>query len=482
MDQEEVIIGATKGVAKNTGALLAGNIISKFCSLALLAIAARYLGAAGLGKYTFALSFTALFIVLGDLGLNTLAIREVARDRFLISKYLGNIAILKTILSAIAVGIIFLVITLLNYPLDTTKIVYIIGISVFFTSLSQALRWCFQAFQKMEYEALVNIAEGAIMLVIGLSALYLGKGLIGLAWAYFLTSVIIFVFSFLITVKKFAKPKFEISWNFWKFLIRNSIPIGLTGIFSTIYLNIDTVMLSLMKGTEAVGWYNAGYKLVNFIKFIPTVFVLATFPVISSFFKTSIESFRTVLRKSVQLMFLLALPIAIGITILSSKIIPIIFGEGFLPAVFALQILIWAGALAFLGGIAGNTLIAVNKQTILVNITLAGSLINIILNLILIPRFSYAGAAIAIVIAELAITLLLFLYIYKNLKVNPFSKQILKILLASLLMGGFVWFIKNYNLFLVIISAVSFYFLILIWIKGISKKDLKLIKQICHTR
>lgn len=478
MNQKEIIINTTRRVTKNVGALLVGTIVNRFCALTLLAVASRYLGADGLGKYTFASSFTALFILLGDIGLNILAIREVAGDRSLISKYLGNISILKTILSTLAVGMIFLVITLLNYPLDTTKIVYIIGISVFFSSLSNAFRWCFQAFQKMEYEALVNVAEGGLLLGIGFLALYLGKGLIGLAYAFLLTHIIVFIFSLLITVKKFAKPKFEISWDFWKFLIRNSIPIGLAGIFSTVYLNIDTVMLSVMKGDTPVGWYNAGYKLVNFIKFMPTVFVLAIFPVISSFFKTSIESFRTVLRKSVQFMFLLALPIAIGITILSSKIVPIIFGEGFLPAVFALQILIWAGALAFLGGIAGNTLIAVNKQIILVNITLVGLLINIILNLILIPRFSYTGSAIAIVIAELAITFLLFLYIYKNLKVNLLSPKLFKIILASLLMGGFTWFIRDFNIILVILLSVIFYFATLIGTKTIARSDLKLVCQI----
>ena len=333
MNQEEIIIGATRRVAKNTGALLVGNIISKLCTLAFFAIAARYIGPEEFGKYVFALSFAAMFIILGDLGLQTLAIREVARDRSLISKYLGNIAILKLILSAIAVGIIFLVITLLNYPPDTTKVVYIIGISVFFSSLSTALRWCFQAFQKMEYEALVNILQGLLLLGIGLTVVYLGRGLIGLAFAHLSTSILIFIFSFLITIKKFAKPRFEIDWDFWKYLIPTAIPIGLTTIFATIYLNTDTVMLSLMKGDAPVGWYNAGHKLVEAIKIIPSMFVLAIFPILANFYKISMESLKKVFRKSMQYLFLLALPIAIGTTILSYKIIPIIWGQEFNPAI-----------------------------------------------------------------------------------------------------------------------------------------------------
>jgi len=478
MNQEEIIIGATRRVAKNTGALLVGNIISKLCTLAFFAIAARYIGPEEFGKYVFALSFAAMFIILGDLGLTTLAIREVARDRSLISKYLGNIAILKLILSAIAVGIIFLVITLLNYPPDTTKVVYIIGISVFFSSLSTALRWCFQAFQKMEYEALVNILQGLLLLGIGLTVVYLGRGLIGLAFAHLSTSILIFIFSFLITIKKFAKPRFEIDWDFWKYLIPTAIPIGLTTIFATIYLNTDTVMLSLMKGDAPVGWYNAGHKLVEAIKIIPSMFVLAIFPILANFYKISMESLKKVFRKSMQYLFLLALPIAIGTTILSYKIIPIIWGQEFIPAILALQILIWGGALVFLNSIAGWCLYAIDKQKIPMYICAIGVVINIILNLILIPKFSYIGAAIAIVITEFIVTLLSFFFVFQNLKISPFPPQIFKIIFASILMGVFTWFIKDFNIILVVLVSIIFYLGILFTIKGISKNDRQLINLI----
>ncbi|MHA1291724.1 MAG: flippase [Promethearchaeota archaeon] len=466
---------------KNTGVLFLGTIVSKLCTLAFFAIAARYIGPEGFGKYIFALSFTGMFIILGDLGLNTLAIREVAKDRTLIKKYLGNITILKTILSAIIVGIIFLVITLLNYPSDTTKVVYIIGISVFFTSLSQALRWTFQAFQNMEYEALVNIVQGALLLGFAFLVLYLDQGLIGLAFSYLSTSILVFCFSFLITVKKFAKPKFEVSLSFWKFSIKTAIPIGLTAIFAAIYLNIDTVMLSLMKSDVSVGWYNAGHKLVEAIKVMPSMFVLAIFPVMANFYKTSIESLKTVFRKSIQYIFILALPIAIGTTILSYKIIPIIWGQEFIPAIPALQILIWSGALVFLSGVAGNVLIAIDKQKINAYICFWCLVINIILNLILIPKFSYIGAAIAILIAEFMITLLAFFFIFQKLKVSPFPPKIIKIIIASLLMGLFLWFIKDINIILSILVSTIFYFIVLSAVKGISLNDLKLIVRSIKT-
>ena len=385
MNSEKLIINTAGRVAKNAGALVIGTIVNKICSLAFFILIGRHFGEIGLGNYTFALSFVAIFIVLGDMGLNMLAIREVAKDKSSAAKYLGNIAVLKMILSAIAVGIIFLAINLLNYPPEATTIVYIVGASMFFDSLSRALRWVFQAYQRMEYEALVNIVQGLFLLGIGSGMLYLGRGLINLAVAHLFANAAIFCLSFVITVRNFVKPKFEIDFGFWKHLIKFAIPIGLMNIFVIVYFSTNTVMLSLLKGSASVGLYNAGYKLIEAIKFIPTMFVLAIFPVMAVFYKSSIESLQKVLRKSVQYMFLLALPIAGGVTMLSYKIIPAIWGERFAQSIIVLQILVWVSALSFVSSIAHHYLVARDKQKIALYTIGTGLILNVILNLLLIP-------------------------------------------------------------------------------------------------
>lgn len=478
MDQEEFLVNTTKRVAKNTLALIIGTIISKLCLVIFFAIAARYMGAVGLGKYTFTISFTALFAVLGDMGLSTLAIKEVSRNRALINKYLGNILILKIILSAITVGIIFIAINYLNYPQDTTKAVYFIGIGVFFSSISVALRWCFQAFQVMEYETLLMIAEGLLLLGISLGALYIGGGLIGLSYAYLLTYLIIFIISFFITIKKFAKPKFEINFDLWKYIMRATLPIGAMSIFTTIYINADTVLLSLMRGDETVGWYNAAYKLVNFIRFLPAMFLFAVFPAMSEFYKTSIKSLKIIFRKSIQYMFLLILPIGIGTTILSYKIISIFFGEDFSPAAPVLKILIWLTILFPLSGLGINCLIAMDKQKISTLIVAIGLIINLILNLILIPKFSYIGSAIAIVAAGFLMTATSLLFISRNLEINIFTSQLFKIIVASLIMGVFTWLIQDFNIIFVVLGSSIFYCVILLLMKAISREDRFFLRQI----
>ena len=130
---------------------------------------ARYLGAAGFGILSFALAFTGIFGVFTDLGLQQLTIREVARDKSLASKYLGNIAVMKLILVIITFGLIALTINLLGYPEQTIKVVYLVALSIIFSAFSGMFYSIFQAYEKMEYQSVGQILSSALMLSGGLN-------------------------------------------------------------------------------------------------------------------------------------------------------------------------------------------------------------------------------------------------------------------------------------------------------------------------
>jgi len=470
---QEAVATTARRVVKNTGALLLGNIFNRFCSLVFFVVAARHIGPSQFGKFSFALSFAISFLVMADLGFNFIGTREVVANRSLASKYLGNIAILKMLLLAILLAVASLVITLLDYPLDTTITVYIISVSIFFTFFATSLRWSFHAFQKMEYDTLVNTVGGILLLSLCFAVLYSGGGLIGLALAHCSVSIFNFCLVFIITARKFAKPKFEIDWNLWKYLIPAAVPIGLVTILATVRANVDTVILSLMKGDDPVGWYNAGLKLVKVLELIPSTFTLALFPVMVEFYKNSPDSLGKVFKKAMEYMSLLALPVAIGTTILADKIIFMIWGSDFLEAAPVLRILVWRTALLFLSTTTCWCLYTINKQKIPMYIYTAGMIISVTLNLILIPKLSYIGVAVAGVITESIIAALLFFFAFQNLKVSPFQPQMLKIITASLLMGAVAWFIRDFNVIFVVLISMIVYFAVLSFWKVIDYKELK---------
>lgn len=467
-----------KTVVKNTFVLMAAQTINRVMSFILIMYIARFLGDIGLGKYSFALAFSGLFVILSDLGLSILSTREVARNKHIAGKYLGTGAIIKFILSILAYVLIFITINLMDYPHDTTIVVYIIGLSVILNSLAQFLQSIFRAFEKMEYEAISIIIQKIVVTGGGISILILGYGLIELVLVVLFGSIINLLFSLFVMVTKFAKPEFQTDWGFWKSTIKKALPFGLAIICTTIYFQIDTVMLSVMKGDAVVGWYNAAYKLIFALMFIPTALVNSIFPVFSRFHVSSKDSLRRAYDKSFKYLFIIGFPLAMGTTILAGRIILLIYGKGFVHSVITLQILIWAALLMFLTYLLGNTLGAIDKQPLVLKVAMVNAGVNILLNLLLIPRFSYIGASIATVATEAIGFALLFYFTSKYIYKFSLYNYVFRPILASLAMSTLLFYPKGPSLLLLIPAAIFLYFGVLCLLKAFSKEDVDLIKQV----
>lgn len=397
-------------IAKNTGVLLLSNVISKILAFFFIVYTARYLGAEGLGILSFALAFTAIFGVFADLGLGTLTIREVARDKSLVEKYLGNLLAIKTILVIITFGLIALTVNLLDYPEETIKVVYIIALSVVFTAFTQMFNSIFQAFEKMEYVSGGMILSSALLLLGALFAIKKDFGVVGFASVYVLASVIVLGYSFIISTWKFIIPKMKVDLVFWKKTLRAASPFLISAILLAFYTRIDIMMLSLMQGDKEVGWYSAAWKIVEAFLSIPAIYMMAIFPVMSSFYKFSNNSLRVLYQKSFRYLFVLGLPIGISITILADRFISLIYGAEFIQSVPALQILIWVLIFSFFIYLLGHLLAAINQQRLNALSAGMGVVINVSLNLALIPLFSHLGASISTLITQIMLFLCFIIF------------------------------------------------------------------------
>ena len=240
-------------------------------------------------------------------------------------------------------------------------------------------------------------------------------------------------------------------------------------------------MLSLIQGNQAVGWYNAGYRLVFSLLFIPTIFSAAVFPAMSRFHISSRDSLQLMWKKFIRFMLILAIPIAVGTTLLAGRVVPLIFGEGYAPSVAVVQLLIWSLVFIFLNATFVRLFESTNKQIVVTKITGLMVIVNVAINLVLIPKFSYVGASVAILITEVIALVVLFLLAERDryvLKKTELANIVLKIVGASAIMGLFIAYLQNLNLILVIVSASLLYFGTLYVVKGIEKEDIMLIKSI----
>ena len=465
-------------IAKNTTALFITRVIGAPLSLVLTISIARNLGVVTFGEYAFALAFTGIFAIFSELGYDTLLTRDVARDKTQTSRYLSNILGIRALLSIIIFALIAIAINLMGYPADVKNVIYLFGIYTLVVSFSGVFKATFRAFEKMEYETGITTATSIIRVSLGLLILFWGYGLIELAWVFLFSGVFDVLFSFMICERKFVKPKVELDFEFWKSTIRIALPLCMLSLFGLVYVRIDTIMLSVMKGDAVVGWYNAAYQLVLGFRPIPKLFMTALFPLMSSYFVSSKESLKATYERSFKYLLILGLPLAVGITLLADRFILLFYGELFYPSTIALQILAWDIPLIFLYVCSAFILVSIDKQNQMAVVAGCTALINVILNLFLIPSFSYVGAAIATIATE---GFLLSSYIYLNSCYSytlPVHKIIVKPVGACVVMGLFLYQFKGINLVLVIVAAVIIYFGSLYLLRGFSDEDISLFKRL----
>jgi len=472
-------------IAKNTSVFLIAQIISSVLTFFFFAYTSRYLGPESFGILSFAIALTAIFSILNDLGLGQVTIREIARDKSLTSKYIGNIAAIKIILSIITFGLIALTINLLGYPKQTIEVVYLLGLSVSCRAFIGMFNSISQAHEKMEYNSIGQILNSSLMLIGVLFVISKRFNIVGFAFIYFVVSAISLVYYFTICAWKFAKPKIEIDWSFWKSTIKESLPFGLVGIFTMILHLIDTVMLSLMQGNTVTGWYSAAYRAFFVLLLIPSALNVAIFPIMSYYHISSKDSLKFIYEKSFKYLTIIAIPIGIGGTLLAGKIILLVFGKGYQPSIIAFQILIWSAVLIFIGTPGANLFNSTNRQTMLTKIVGISTVLNVFLNLLLIPKYSYIGAGIATVVSMLLISFAIIIGTAKigyKMPVSGIIKLILKAIFSSLIMGIFVAYFIDINLFLLIMFSAIIYFIMMYFFKGFDEEDLDIVKKIVKFR
>jgi len=467
-----------KRIAKNTIALFSAQLIISILTLLLSITIARTLGDVIFGQYSFALAFVTLFAVFSDLGYNTLLVRDVARKKEKASKYMNNIISIRAIFSIILFTLIFVFINFSNYPEELKISIYLFGFYIILTSLSTVFRVIFRAFEKMEFEAIVNIVSETFRVSLAFIVLFLGYGLIALALVFLFSGIFDFFFSFVICEKKFVKTKSEFDFNFLKNTIKFALPLSLLSIFGLIYIRIDTVMLSIIKGDAVVGWYNAAYNLILGLKVIPHLFMNALFPLLSYYYVSSKNSLKYAYEKSFKYLFMIGLPAALGISLLSDKIILLLYGQEYFNSIIALQILAWDILLIFLCKCSSFLFVSTDRQNKMAILIAIVAFINIVLNLFLIPKYSYIGAAIATIAAE-SFLLISYMILGNRLIIKiSYLRITIKPIISSLIMGLFIIYFRENNLILVIGGSILVYFILLYLLKAISDDDKKIFKRL----
>lgn len=445
-------------IFKNMSWLLVSQIIASICGFIWTILMARYLGVKNYGIYGFATALTGMLAITTDLGISTYIVRDIATDYTSAPKYLGNIFPLKGILALGTFILTLIILIIMKIDETTITVTLLFSIEMIIKSYIGTLNGAFQAFEEGKYQGIGNTVLNVLLLIFIIITLFTNIGIYGIAISYIIANIISLIYLYYIFEKHISKPKYEFDTNFCKKITLYSLPFAATGFLYAIYYSIDMTMLTHIMGNYATGIYNATYKLIMVLTIFYSTYNAVIFPVMSKFYKKDGKILTIIFEKSIKYLLLIIIPLATSTMFYSLDIIQLIYGHEYAEASTVLCILIWTVCLLFINNPCNNLLNASHKELTVTKIYLIASIFNIVLNLLMIPHFSYNGAAFTTVLSDLLIVIIQFYVIYQL--GYRFNKKLYwdvgKIIIGSVILGISLYLL-NLNMWVAIPVGIIIY-------------------------
>jgi len=470
-------MGSVRRIAANTISLSIAEIIVKVAQFIIFVYVARQLGNAIFGRFNFAYSFSLIAVIFTDIGINYMIIREISRKKELLNKFIINSFLIKIALGIAVFALSVIVLNALNYPKETRILVYLLMLYMFLRSGTEFLFSILKAFERMHYEALIKTAGIVLLLVFGIGSLMIKKDIVIFGLLFVIIEFLVFLATFIVVMTKFVKIELDIDFAFVKKIIKLAFPFTLSVVFAGIYFYIDTIMLSLMKGDVPVGIYSASYNIALALLFIPGMYTFAIYPIISSNYEKFKKKVDFIYERSFKYLYILGLPISFGLFIIARNIILFVYGQNYSPSIIALKILAWFILFKFLSYLTGTVLSSINKQKFRMYSQGIAAFLNLGLNLMLIPKYSFVGAGIATLASEIFLFILTFIFVSRHFHAFNVLKILYKPLIAVVIMAAAVVFLKI-NMFAIIAIGAAVYFAVLFLLKAFDEGDYSLLKKL----
>lgn len=463
-----------KKIAYNSFVSVASRALATVVSLIIVGLMTRYLGKSGYGSYSTILAFVYVFTVLADLGLYSIAVRDISREGADEEKIIKNAFSIRFLAGLFLFLMGVIIVWFFPYSSLVKKGVAIGSIGFWFLSNVNVLIGLFQKHLRMEKVALAELAGRAVQLGLVWWIIRAEGTFLNLVWAMSLAGLVNFVLVFYFA-RRWVGLKLELDFSFWRRMLKQSLPLAAASVLVMVYFKLDTIMLSLMKDETAVGIYSVAYRVLENLIFLPTMFVGLLMPLFSRYFAGDLSFFKKTANLAQRVFLITVVPLVGGGIFLAERIIIFLAGRDFFEAGPVLAVLLVALGAIFFGAIYSNLLIAAGQQKKLTWVFGLGALFNFSLNLIFIPRFSFLGAAFTTLLTEILVTTLMLLFCWRSFRFLPTFASAGPAFFATTLMLLILYFLREQNLLVLVGTGGVIYLLVLYFVGGIKRADFKFV-------
>lgn len=474
-------------VAKNSLVPMGASLLIQVINFALALVVLRVLGPANNGNYAFAVTVWFFLSAITEFGLGILTTREVSRDRSKANLYLTNSILLRlglTVASCVLLaGVILVYSSWGDLSNETIWAMILLWVSLFPNHVAGALSGMFYAYEKFEYPTAIEIGTALVSVALQIAVLLAGYGIVGLAGVSIVTNLFTLVVMYYLVRRMLFKPHFAPDRPLARWMFVESYPLMMNNLLANLFFKIDVFLLLPLTNSTILGYYNAAFKFVAALNFIPSKFTLAIFPMLSRLSTGSTDAMRRALIVSVKLLTWIALPITVATMFLAEPLIRIFAGVAYLPdSAITLQWLIWFLPFSFINSVVHYVLIALNEQRFLTRAFLVGLAFNITANLLLIPPLTYVGAALVTVFSEFALLIPFYYALRKHMEPLPILDIFWRPALAAGIMGALLYLLIPQSILAALVVGTLAYGVVLLVTGALGADEWLLLQKLVPKR
>jgi O-antigen/teichoic acid export membrane protein len=441
---------------------------------ALSIILTRYLGPEGMGRYNYVIAFVGIFVPLIDLGLDHILIREIARRKDISTEYVGAVIFLKLLIMVGAIPLGMAAVFFIGAAEQAAWAIFLcfLGAMAFRETPTVVAFALFLANERMEFRALVTLVYQIIKITVVLAVVLLGGGITAIFGGLLIAEAGQGLIALRLMLKRFVKPRLVFNPHLWKFLVKESFPIGVAFALNNYYFRVDVLLLTHFRTIRETGLFSVPFNVVTtlFTLLIPTIWILL--PHLTKAYKESLAKLHLDGQGYLKAIFVVTAGIAIYLCLEARELTLTLFGQKFEESALIMAVIAPAVVSHAILYFFDLTLTATGKQkfVMLGSVVIFG--VKLIAALIFIPKYGIMGAAIGTLAADVATFLVMYNVTRKNVTSFDFWKIMVKPVAAALAGGLFLWFIRGWPFY---ITAILFGLVYtgFVWIFGVISPDQK---------
>lgn len=429
-------------IFKNAAAITAGTLALKALNFLFRVYIVRALGDELFGQYSIVIAFVGLFQIIAEPGITQYVMREIARDRTSTEKYFWNLVVVRLILALISIFIVTAAAFAFSYNPTIIFAIFLYTLTFVLAAFEIPMHTVLTAHERFDYTTMLNIVGQVAFAVLGTIVLFTGQGitwLVGVGLLAMLPQIALA--ARFIHRQRLLRFKVQITPRIWPMLLRAGFPFAATSLSLVIAQSIDTLILAWFWPAQEVGWYNAAYRLAISLLFLFEGFNTALVPSLSRAFVTDQAYVRTWYFRSVRVIALVGLPLAVGGMLVAYPLISLLYTADFAPAAPAFQVLIWDVPFIMFAFFCGNMTTIVNKERAAARINTINAGANIVLNMIFIPRYGLMAAAVITVLTDMLAALQFHFTLSKEMKLPNILPMLARVIVAAAGMGVVVFLV-----------------------------------------